>query len=121
MLNFTKKYINNPNSFAGSYNIITVYQHKNGETVVIDFPDMFSDNMKYVGMHFESGKSVSVEVKNKEIRVATNDDFRKRDFSQHSGMDSNPALLTRIYLRHILGRYLSDNELEAIQDAVSEF
>lgn len=118
MLNFTKKYINNPNSFAGSNSIITVYEHKNGETVVFDFPDMMSDNMNYIGVFFESGRCVSVEVKDFEVKVGTNDDFRKRDFSNHSGMKSNPHLLVKIYLRHILSRYLTENEREALYDAV---
>ena len=120
MLNFTKKYINNPNSFAGSNDLITVYEHNNGERVVIDFPDMLSDNMNYRGVHFESGRSVSVEVKNNEFKVATNEDFRKRDFSQHSGMKSNPALLLKIYVRQSVGHYLTDSEQEALFDVIKE-
>lgn len=118
MLNFTKKYINNPNSFAGSIDTIKIYEHLNGEKCVISFADMFSDNMNYVFVQFESGRCVSVEVKGFEVKVGTNDDFRKRDFSNHSGMKSNPHLLVKIYLRHILSRYLTENEREALYDAV---
>lgn len=118
MLNFTKKYIKKPSAFAGSLETMTVYEHNNGEQVVMDFPDMFSDNMNYIGCHFESGRSVSVEVKGSVIKVSTNDDFRTRDFAEHSGWKSNPSLLTKIYLRWALSRYLTANELEALQDAV---
>lgn len=118
MLNFTKKYIKKPSAFAGSLETMTVYEHNNGEQVVMDFPDMMSDNMNYIGCHFASGRSVSVEVKGSVIKVATNDDFKVRDFSEHSGWKGNPALLTKIYLRWALSRYLSSNELEALQDAV---
>ncbi|QHJ79014.1 MAG: hypothetical protein [Caudoviricetes sp.] len=115
-MNLTKKYIQNPNAFAGSNDIITVYEHENGEQAVINFGDFEAPNSVLV--HFESGKSVSVEVVGSTFKVATNDDFRSRDFSEHSGMKSNPALLLKIYVRQSTSRYLTENEMTFLYEAI---
>lgn len=118
MLNFTKKYINNPNRPAGSIDTITIYEHKNGVQTVMNFPSFMDDCQNYLMVEFDSGRSVSVELKDGVIKVATNEDFRLRDLKNHPSWNKSRDLLVRIYLRHILGQHLNEKEMEAIQDAV---
>lgn len=112
--NFNRKYV--PCGFAGSNDVETLWEHKNGTVCSIDM--YWEDN--YVFMSFQNGITFDIALKGSVIKVGFHDDVRTRDLSYHPSWKSdNRVLLVKLWLRHILGQKTTHEQREAMWDVVS--
>ena len=111
--NFNRYYIQDQQAEAfGYYQTMEMQQHVNGaklhvETVTFE---------NYFMATFESGLQISIEYKGGVMTLATDDKLRRKDLLSHPGYASNKALLIKIYIRWVVGRIATEEEIAALVD-----
>lgn len=111
--NFNRYYIRDEQANAFGYDrSFEMQQHVNGaklhvETVTFE---------NYFMATFESGLQISIEYKGGVMTLATDDKFRRKDLLSHPGYASNKELLIKIYIRWVVGRIATEEEIAALVD-----
>ncbi|AFH21056.1 hypothetical protein CL97_gp172 [Cronobacter phage CR9] len=113
LTNFNRYYIQDQQAEAfGYYQTMEMQQHVNGaklhvETVTFE---------NYFMATFESGLQISIEYKGGVMTLATDDKLRRKDLLSHPGYASNKELLIKIYIRWVVGRIATEEEIAALVD-----
>lgn len=113
-LNFESHYIRHPMSEAWENKMLMIHEHKNGVKCTVE--SYMEDN--YLFVVFESGLCLSIVYKDGYIKLSTEDKVRERDLTTHPCFEKSKELLLSVYLRHILGRVISHDEVEAVKDLI---
>lgn len=113
LTNFNRFYIRNESAAAFGYDRNTeMQQHVGGaklhvETVTFE---------NYFMATFDNGLQVSIEYKNGVMTLATEDKIRRKDLIAHPGYAGNKELLIKIYIRWVVGRIATPEQIAALVD-----
>lgn len=111
--NFNRYYIRDEQANAFGYDrSYEMQQHIGGarlhvETVTFE---------NYFMATFDNGLQISIEYKGGVMTLATEDKFRKKYLLSHPSFATNRELLIRVYIRWVVGRIATEDQINALVD-----
>lgn len=113
LTNFDRYYIRDEQANAFGYDRnVCMQQHKEGARLHVESVEFEN----YFMATFTDGLQISIEYKGGVMTLATEDKFRKKDLLNHPGFASNKELLIKIYIRWVVGRIATEQQIAALVD-----
>lgn len=113
LTNFDRYYIRDEQANAFGYDRnVCMQQHKEGARLHVETVEFEN----YFMATFTDGLQISIEYKGGVMTLATEDKFRKKDLLNHPGFASNKELLIKIYIRWVVGRIATEQQIAALVD-----
>lgn len=113
LTNFDRYYIRDEQASAFGYDRnVCMQQHKEGARLHVETVEFEN----YFMATFTDGLQISIEYKGGVMTLATEDKFRKKDLLNHPGFASNKELLIKIYIRWVVGRIATEQQIAALVD-----